>query len=151
MKMYVVIQGQHGRMGHQLIGQALIEADLDASLTYLALRRKVEPLCTFVVYSSKQAAEARQELEELGDVDVDPHHFDAEWFDPVECFATIDSLLKSRARCLEEGVRLELALLRSVLAEVAHGRSTFHLVQVESEKEIGCAQLFLAESKQPAV
>jgi hypothetical protein len=142
MKMYVVIQEQDGRMGHQLIGQALIEADLDASLTYLALRRKVQPLCTFAVYSSKQAAEAIQELEELGDVDVDARD---EWFDPVECIATIDSLLDSRARCVAKGVRTEIVFLRRVLTEAVHRRSTFHLVQVESEKEVGCARLFLAE------
>ena len=151
MKMYVVIQEHNGRVGHQLIGQALIEADLDASLTYLALRRKLQPLCTFAVYSSKQAAEAIQELEELGDVDVDPRDFDAEWFDPVECIATIDSLLESRARCVAKGVRTEIAFLRRVLTEAVHRRSTFHLVQVESEKEIGCDKVLLAESKQPAV
>jgi hypothetical protein len=80
--MYVVIQDQNGRVGHQSIGQALVEANLDASLTTLALRRKREPIVSFTVYSSKQAAEAIQELEELGDVDVDPRDFDAKWFDP---------------------------------------------------------------------
>ena len=74
--MYVVIQHQNGRVGHQSIGQALVEADLDASLTTLALRRKREPIVSFTVYSSKQAAEAIQELEELGDVDVDPRDFE---------------------------------------------------------------------------
>jgi hypothetical protein len=97
------------------------------------------------VYSSKQAAEAIQELEELGDVDVNPRDFDAEWFDPVDCIATIDSLLESRARCVAMSVRTELAFLRRVLTEVAHRRSTFHLVQVESEEEIGCEKVLLAE------
>jgi len=143
--MYVVIQDQDGRVGHQPIGQALVEADLDASLTNLALRRKREPLATFTVYSSKQAAEAIQELEELGDVEVDPRDFDAEWFDPVDCIATIDSLLESRARCVAKGVRTELAFLRRVLTEVAHRGSTFHLVRVESEGEIGCEKVLLAE------
>src|SRR5258705_11962145 len=103
--MYVVIQHQKGRVGHQSIGQALVEADLDASLTTLALRRKREPLVSFTVYSSKQAAEAIQELEELGDVDVDPRDFDANRFDPDDCIATIDSLLESRDRCLRQQVR----------------------------------------------
>ena len=144
--MYAVIQDQNGHLGHQAIGQALVEADLDASLTKLALRRKLEPLCTFTVYSSKQATEAIQELEELGDVDVDPRDFDPQWFDPVECIAIIESLLESRARCVAEGVRTELALLRRVLTEAAHRRSTFHLVEVESESEIGCDKVLLAES-----
>jgi hypothetical protein len=143
--MYVVIQDQNGRVGHQSIGQALVEADLDASLTTLALRRKREPIVSFTVYSSKQAAEAIQELEELGDVDVDPRDFDAKWFDPVDCIATIDSLLESRARCVAKGVRTELALLRRVLTEVANRGSTFHLVEVESEEEIGCEKILLME------
>jgi hypothetical protein len=100
---YVVIQDQNGRVGHQPIGQALVEADLDASLTNLALRRKREPLATFTVYSSKQAAEAIQELGELGDVDVDPRDFDAAWFNPVDCLATIDSLLESAAASTGHG------------------------------------------------
>jgi len=143
--MYVVIQDQNGRVGHQPIGQALVEADLDASLTYLALRRKREPLAAFTVYSSKQAAEAIQELEELGDVDVDPRDFDPKWFDPVDCIATIDSLLESRARCVAEGVRTELAFLRRVLTAVAHRRSTFHLVRVESVEELGCEKALFVE------
>jgi hypothetical protein len=57
--MYVVIQEQIGRVGHQSIGQALVEADLDASLTTLALRRKREPIVSFTVYSSKQVSMAR--------------------------------------------------------------------------------------------
>jgi len=143
--MYVLIQDQNGRVGYQPIGQALLEADLDASLTNLALRRQREPLVTFTVYSSKQAAEAIQELEELGDVDVDPRDFDAKWFDPVDCIATIDSLLESRARCVAKGVRTDLALLRRMLTEVAHRGCTFHLVQVESEGEIGCEKVLLAD------
>jgi hypothetical protein len=110
-----------------------------------ALPRKRVPLITFTMYSSKQAAEAIQELDELGDVEVDPRHFDAEWFDPVDCIATIDSLLESLARCVATGVRTELAFLGRVLTEVAHRGSTFHLVQVESEEEIGCEKVLLVE------
>jgi len=91
--MYVVIQHQNGRVGHQSI----------------------------------------------------PRDFDAKWFDPVDCISTIDSLLESRARCVAKGVRTELALLRRVLTEVAHRGSTFHLVEVESEEEIGCEKILLME------
>jgi len=142
--MYVVIRDRNGRVVHQSIGQALVEADLDASLTRLALRRKREPLVSFTVYTSKQAAEAIKELEELGDVEVDPRDFDPKWFDPVDCIATIDSLLESRARCVAKSVRTELAWLRRVLT-VAHRGSTFHLVEVESEEEIGREEILLME------
>src|SRR5258705_7250509 len=141
--MYVVIQHQNGRVGHQSIGRAVVEADLDASLTPVALRRKREPLVSFTVYSSKQAAEAIQELEELGDVAVDPRDFDAKWFDPVDCIATIDSLLESRARCVAKGVRTELALLRRVVIEGAPRWASFHPLGGEAEEGNGCEEIFL--------
>jgi hypothetical protein len=144
--LYVMIRDQNGRVAHQRIGPALVAADLDASLTKLALRRKGEFLVNFMRYSSNQAAGAIQELEELGDVDVDPRDFDPQWFDPVEGMAAVDTILGSRARCVaEKGVRSELDRLRRVLSEVAHRHWTFHLLEVESEEELGCDEILLVE------
>jgi hypothetical protein len=142
--LYVMIRDPNSRVAHQRIGPVLVAADLDASLTKLALRRQGELLVNFMRYSSKQAAEAIQELDELGDVEVDPRDFDPQWFDPVEGIAAVDTLLGSRARCVaEKGVRSELALLRRVLSEVAHRHWTFHLLEVESEEELGCDEIVL--------
>jgi hypothetical protein len=80
--LYVVVHNPDGGIGHQRIGQALVEADFDATLTKLALRLGCEPLASFTIYSRRQAAAAIQELEELGDVDVDPRDFDPKWFPP---------------------------------------------------------------------
>jgi hypothetical protein len=73
--LYVVVHNPNGGIGHQQIGQALVEADFDATLTKLALRLGCEPLASFTIYSRRQAAAAIQELEDLGDVDVDPRDF----------------------------------------------------------------------------
>jgi hypothetical protein len=93
--LYIVVREPHGGIGRQQIGQALVEADFDATLTKLALRQGCEPLASFTIYSRRQAAAAIQELEDLGDVDVDPRDFDPKWFDPLvglaeEAMAVVD-------------------------------------------------------------
>jgi hypothetical protein len=134
--MYIAVRDPNGGIGHQQIGQALVEADFDATLTKLALRQGCEPLASFTIYSRRQAAAAIRELEELGDVDVDPKDFDPEWYDPLQGLATVDRLLEHRERAITAGARIELALLRGILAEVANRRATFYLVEPDTDEEI---------------
>jgi hypothetical protein len=134
--LYVVVHNPDGGIGHQRIGQALVEADFDATLTKLALRLGCEPLASFTIYSRRQAAAAIQELEELGDVDVDPRDFDPKWFAPQECLATVDRLLEHRGRAITTGVRIELAFLRRILADVVDRRDMFYLVEPNPDEEI---------------
>ena len=134
--MYIAVRDPNGGIGHQQIGQALVEADFDATLTKLALRQGCEPLASFTIYSPRQAAAAIQELEELGDVDVDPRDFAPEWYDPMQGLATVDRLLEHRGRAITTGVRSGLAILRRILAEVANRRTTFHLVVTDPDEEI---------------
>jgi hypothetical protein len=132
-------------MGHQPIGQALVRADFDATLTKLALRMGCEPLAAFTAHSRKQAAAAMQELEGLGDVAVDPSDFDPKWFDPSECIVTVDRLLEHRGRSITTGVRIELTLLRRVLAEVVNRRSTFYLVEPDPDEDIAYETIRLVD------
>jgi hypothetical protein len=134
--LYVVVHNPNGGIGHQQIGQALVEADFDATLTKLALRLGCEPLASFTINSRRQAAAAMQELEELGDVDVDPRDFDPKWFDPLECLATVDRLLEQRGRVITTRVRIELDLLRRILADVVERRDTFYLVEPDPDEDI---------------
>ncbi|MGH9895797.1 MAG: hypothetical protein ACREA0_28190, partial [bacterium] len=130
-------------VGYQRIGRAVVEGDVDASLTNLALRREGEFLSTFVGYSRRQAQDVMEELNELGDVELDPRKYDPRWFDPVEGIGAVDTLLDSRSRSVTQDVRAELALLRRVLVEVASRGWRFHLLEVTSEEEIGCDELLL--------
>ena len=134
--LHVVVHNLNGGISNQQIGQALVEADFDATLTKLALRLGCEPLASFTIYSRRQAAAAIQELEELGDVDVDPRDFDPNWFDPLECLATVDRLLEHQGRAITTRVRSELAFLRGILADVVDRRDTFYLVEPDLDEEI---------------
>jgi hypothetical protein len=134
--MHVLIQRQNGWIGNQLVGEAVVDADLDASLTKLALRRGCEPLARFTVCTPRQASDVTQVLEALGDVEVSSRDFEAQWFDPKEGIATVENLLQSRARCLTTSVRAELVFLRRELLDAAGHRSRFHLVEVDSEKGV---------------
>jgi len=134
--LYVVVHNPNGGTEHQQLGQALVEADFDATLTKLALRLGCEPLASFTVHSRRQGAAAIQELEELGDVDVDPRDFDPKWFDPLECLATVDRLLEQRRRAITAIVRTELTSLRCILADAVDRRDTFYLVAPDPDEEI---------------
>ena len=142
-ELYVVVRDQQGRVAHRAIGRAIVQADADASLTMLALRRGVEPLTTFCAYSPAQAEDARRTLSELGDVDFEDRDFDPEWFDPAACVAVIDDLLEyggRRKRSLSAAVRSDLELLRRTLDEAARRCCKFYLAEVEPGEDLGFAE-----------
>ena len=132
--LHLVIRDRTGWIGHQAIGGAIAEADGDASLTTLSMRKGLEPLAAFCVHSPRQAESAKRTLAELGDVDFEESDFAPQWFDALRCLETIDGLLAHRGRgrrSLTEAVRGDLDLLRRALGE-AHRRScTFYLVELE--------------------
>jgi hypothetical protein len=143
--LYVVARDARGRLFHHKVGRALIEADFDAGLTKLALRRRLEPLVSFVVHSPSQAADAMETLDELGDVEVDPHDFEPEWFEPMECMATIEGLLEHMRRSPRAEIQPELACMRDVLTEVNRRCWKFHLVELLPREACGLKSVPRAE------
>ncbi len=140
--LYLVVRDRQGQVAHQAIGSAIVEADLDASLIRLALRKGIEPLATFYADSPAQAENAKQTLAELGDVEFDDSDFEPTWFDPAPCIEAINGLLEhgrvGRHR-MSEGVRSELELLGRRLAEVRGRSGWFYLVEVGPGEDLNFA------------
>lgn len=133
--LYVVVQDSRGRISYHPIGRALVEAELDARLTKLALRKHVAPLASFTVHSPTEAAEAIKTLDELGDVYFDTKDFDPQWFNPAECIPTIEALLEHRGNSVGADVRPELFSIQQVLSEASRQRRSFYLVELLPEEE----------------
>ena len=140
-ELYVVVRDRKGRVAHRAIGRAIVEAEGDARLTMLALRRGVEPVATFWADSPAQAETAKRTLADLGDVDFEDRDFDPKWFDPAVGIAAIDGLLEhaGRTHSVSPAVRTELELLRRTLDEARCGSCAFYLVEVEPGEELGFA------------
>ena len=140
--LYVILRDRSGVMRHQAIGCAILGADVDASLTTLALRRGIDPLATFGDYSPAAAEHAKQTLADLGDVDFDDSDFEPHWHEPARCIKAIDGLSAlgpETSRILSKAVRSELASLRGILEEASHRSSEFYLVDVEPGEAVDFA------------
>jgi hypothetical protein len=140
-ELYVVVRDRKGRVAHRAIGRAIVEAEGDAKLTMLALRKGVEPVATFWADSPAQAENAKRTLADLGDVDFDDRDFDPKWFDPAAGIAAIDGLLEHAARThsVSPAVRTELELLRRTLDEARRRSCAFYLVEADPREELGFA------------
>ena len=140
--LYVLVTDEQGRFAHKAIGSAIVEADMDARLTTLALRKGVEPLATYYCASPARAEHAMKTLADLGDVEFDASDFDPTWFDPEPCMEAIRGLLehgrKGRYRLSEE-VRRELELLHRVLAAASDRSRRFYLVEVVPDEDLNFA------------
>ena len=142
--LHVVFRQPTGRIGHQAIGSAVVEADYEAKLTKLALRRGIESLADFSFYSPAQAAEAMRELDELGDVDFSANDFEPRFFDPQRGLDAVDGLLK-HGRAFTTALREDLVFLRDVLGEATRRGCQFYLVEPEPEEPMPFENLLLAE------
>ncbi len=147
--LYVIVRDRRGRIAHRAIGRAVVMAEGDASLTMLALRKKILPVSAFLGSSPAGAAAEMGELADLGDVDFDERDFDPRWFPPNEGIEAVDGLLGHRTRGnrrLSPDVQGELELLRRTLHEARRRSCTFYLVEVEPGEDLGFAGPELAPS-----
>jgi len=144
--LYLVVRHRRGQVAHKAIGSAIVEADMDAGLIRLALRKGIEPLATFYADSPAQAEHAKQTLADLGDVEFDDKDFEPTWFDPAQGIEALNGLLEhgrvGRHR-LSERVRRELELLGRTLAEVRRRSCQFYLVEVRPGEDVDFAGLEL--------